>query len=48
MHRYKAGADLLPGCLSDGEAGMVAVAVWFRFMAVRQLVWNNDYNIKPR
>ena len=48
MHRYNAGSDLLPGCRSDGEAGMVAMAVWFRFMALRQLVWNNDYNIKPR
>ena len=48
MHRYNAGSDLLPACRADGEAGMVAMAVWFRFMALRQLVWNNDYNIKPR
>jgi alpha-glucan,water dikinase len=48
MHRYNIAADLLGGCKSDGEAGMVAMAVWFRFMAVRQLVWNNDYNVKPR
>ena len=48
MHRYNLAADLLPGCRGEGEAGMVAMAVWMRFMALRQLVWNNDYNIKPR
>ena len=48
MHRYNVGSDLLPGCRGAGEAGMVAMATWFRFMALRQLVWNNDYNIKPR
>jgi alpha-glucan,water dikinase len=48
MHRYNTGSDLLPGCRADGEAGLVAMAVWFRFMALRQLVWNNDYNVKPR
>ena len=48
MHRYNIGSDLLPGCRGAGEAGMVAMATWFRFMALRQLVWNNDYNIKPR
>ena len=48
MHRYNIASDLLPGCRGAGEAGMVAMATWFRFMALRQLVWNNDYNIKPR
>ena len=48
MHRYNKAADLLAGCKGDGEAGMVAMAVWFRFMSLRQLVWNDDYNVKPR
>ena len=48
MHRYNIASDLIPGCRAEGEAGLVAMATWFRFMALRQLVWNNDYNIKPR
>jgi len=48
MHRYNAGADMLSNAHSKGEAGLVALFCWFRFMALRQLVWNNDYNIKPR
>ena len=48
MHRYNAGADMLPASHGKGEAGLVAMFCWFRFMALRQLVWNNDYNIKPR
>ena len=48
MHRYNAAADLLSTCHDEGEAGLLAMFVWFRFMALRQLVWNNDYNIKPR
>ena len=48
MHRYNAAADLLGTCHDEGEAGLLAMFTWFRFMALRQLVWNNDYNIKPR
>ena len=48
MHRYNAGADMLAAAHGKGEAGLVAMFCWFRFMALRQLVWNNDYNIKPR
>lgn len=48
MHRFNIASDLIPQCKGEGEAGLVAMAVWFRFMALRQLVWNNDYNIKPR
>ena len=46
MHRYNIASDLIPGCRAEGEAGLVAMATWFRFAALRQLVWNNDYNIK--
>ena len=48
MHRYNAAADLLSSCHDEGESGLIAMFTWFRFMALRQLVWNNDYNIKPR
>lgn len=48
MHRYNAGADMLEEMLVNGEPGLTALFCWFRFMALRQLVWNNDYNIKPR
>jgi alpha-glucan,water dikinase len=48
MHRYNAGADMLGAMHSAGEPGLTALFCWFRFMALRQLVWNNDYNIKPR
>ena len=48
MHRYNAGADMLSEMHGNGEPGLVALFCWFRFMALRQLVWNNDYNIKPR
>lgn len=48
MHRYNAGADMLGEMHGKGEPGLVALFSWFRFMALRQLVWNNDYNIKPR
>ena len=48
MHRYNAGADMLGAMHGAGEPGLTALFCWFRFMALRQLVWNNDYNIKPR
>ncbi|CEG00106.1 Pyruvate phosphate dikinase,PEP/pyruvate-binding [Ostreococcus tauri] len=48
MHRYNAGADMLGDMHGNGEPGLTALFCWFRFMALRQLVWNNDYNIKPR
>ena len=32
----------------DDESAMAAIFVWIRFCALRQLVWNHNYNIKPR
>lgn len=29
-------------------AGLVAVAVWLRLSSLRLLVWNHNYNVKPR
>lgn len=31
-----------------GLSGLVAVAVWLRFSALRLLTWNHNYNVKPR
>ena len=48
MHRYNIGAGIMGSMHGKGEKGMVAMATWFRFMALRQLQWNNNYNVKPR
>lgn len=29
-------------------SGLVAVAVWLRLSSLRLLVWNRNYNVKPR
>ncbi|KAJ6771216.1 ALPHA-GLUCAN WATER DIKINASE 1 CHLOROPLASTIC-RELATED, partial [Salix koriyanagi] len=31
-----------------GELGFAGILVWMRFMATRQLIWNKNYNVKPR
>ncbi|MBA0760108.1 hypothetical protein Gotri_022887 [Gossypium trilobum] len=31
-----------------GELGLAGILVWMRFMATRQLIWNKNYNVKPR
>lgn len=33
---------------SAGQLGFAGILVWMRFMATRQLVWNKNYNVKPR
>ncbi|CAI5512548.1 unnamed protein product [Closterium sp. Naga37s-1] len=48
MHRFNLGTQVLDKAKSQGELGLAAVFVWFRFMASRQLVWNKNYNVKPR
>ncbi|KAK3278362.1 alpha-glucan water dikinase [Cymbomonas tetramitiformis] len=49
MHRYNTVNDLLQGALgSNEEDAIVAIFVWLRFCASRHLVWNQNYNIKPR
>jgi len=50
MHRFNAAL----GMLNDGrgsddpEGAMTLLYVWLRFCEIRQLVWNKNYNIKPR
>mmetsp|Transcript_11917 Transcript_11917/g.20114 ORF Transcript_11917/g.20114 Transcript_11917/m.20114 type:complete len:1364 (+) Transcript_11917:166-4257(+) len=49
MHRFNTASDLLEESLgSDDEGSFAALFVWLRFSALRQLVWNKNYNIKPR
>eukprot|EP00271_Cylindrocystis_brebissonii_P010276 TRINITY_DN26421_c0_g1_i1.p1 TRINITY_DN26421_c0_g1~~TRINITY_DN26421_c0_g1_i1.p1 ORF type:complete len:1482 (-),score=381.52 TRINITY_DN26421_c0_g1_i1:676-5121(-) len=48
MHRYNVGTGIVEQASTQGELGLAAVLVWFRFMATRQLIWNKNYNVKPR
>jgi alpha-glucan,water dikinase len=48
MHRFNTANELLKRCEGDGEAAVVVLFAWLRFMATRQLVWNRNYNVKPR
>ncbi|KAL3819264.1 hypothetical protein ACJIZ3_005169 [Penstemon smallii] len=48
MHRFNIAADLVDQATKGGELGLAAILVWMRFMATRQLIWNKNYNVKPR
>ncbi|KAH0756297.1 hypothetical protein KY290_026567 [Solanum tuberosum] len=48
MHRFNIAADLIEDATSAGELGFTGILVWMRFMATRQLIWNKNYNVKPR
>ncbi|XP_031271017.1 alpha-glucan water dikinase, chloroplastic isoform X2 [Pistacia vera] len=48
MHRFNIAADLVEQAKDAGELGFAAILVWMRFMATRQLIWNKNYNVKPR
>jgi len=48
MHRYNFAAERLGRAAAAGHDGLVVMFTWFRFMAMRQLVINRNYNIKPR
>ncbi|KAL0408586.1 UNVERIFIED_CONTAM: Alpha-glucan water dikinase, chloroplastic [Sesamum radiatum] len=48
MHRFNIAADLMEQATSAGELGLAAILVWMRYMATRQLIWNKNYNVKPR
>lgn len=48
MHRFNIASDLLQEAKDAGELGLAGILVWMRFMATRQLVWNKNYNVKPR
>lgn len=46
--RFNIAADLMEQATNAGELGLAAILVWMRFMATRQLIWNKNYNVKPR
>lgn len=48
MHRFNIAADLVEQAKEAGELGLAGILVWMRFMATRQLIWNKNYNVKPR
>ncbi|KAK9675652.1 hypothetical protein RND81_11G021500 [Saponaria officinalis] len=48
MHRFNIAADLINEAADAGELGLAGILVWMRFMATRQLIWNKNYNVKPR
>ncbi|KAL7196896.1 hypothetical protein ACSBR1_036832 [Camellia fascicularis] len=48
MHRFNIAADLVDEAKYAGELGFAGILVWMRFMATRQLIWNKNYNVKPR
>ncbi|KAG0553488.1 hypothetical protein KC19_12G015100 [Ceratodon purpureus] len=48
MHRYNIATGLTERAKNEGELAQAGILVWLRFMATRQLVWNKNYNVKPR
>ncbi|XP_022151917.1 alpha-glucan water dikinase, chloroplastic [Momordica charantia] len=48
MHRFNIAADLMDEAKDARELGLAGMLVWMRFMATRQLIWNKNYNVKPR
>lgn len=48
MHRFNIASDLIDQAKNAGELGFAGILVWMRFMATRQLIWNKNYNVKPR
>ncbi|XP_051122172.1 alpha-glucan water dikinase, chloroplastic isoform X2 [Andrographis paniculata] len=48
MHRFNIAADLMEQAINNGDLGLAAILVWMRYMATRQLIWNKNYNVKPR
>jgi len=47
MHRFNLCHDLL-GRFDRDLQGQALLFVWLRFSAIRQLVWQRNYNTKPR
>ncbi|KAG2427905.1 hypothetical protein HYH02_014507 [Chlamydomonas schloesseri] len=50
MHRYNAGSELVQMAAGSGEAeaALAALTAWLRLSSARLLVWNRNYNVKPR
>ncbi|KAL3680910.1 hypothetical protein R1sor_023866 [Riccia sorocarpa] len=48
MHRYNIATGLTDRAKDEGDLALVGILVWLRYMATRQLIWNKNYNVKPR
>lgn len=48
FYRFNIAADLTEEARDVGLLGFSGILVWLRFMAMRQLIWNKNYNVKPR
>eukprot|EP00257_Ricinus_communis_P020529 XP_015579774.1 LOW QUALITY PROTEIN: alpha-glucan water dikinase 2 [Ricinus communis] len=48
MLRFNIATELMERCKFEGESGLIGILVWLRFMACRHLMWNKNYNVKPR
>ncbi|BBN15240.1 alpha-glucan, water dikinase [Marchantia polymorpha subsp. ruderalis] len=48
MHRYNIAVGLASQAKEEGELALAGILVWLRYMATRQLIWNKNYNVKPR
>ncbi|KAI8527034.1 hypothetical protein RHMOL_Rhmol12G0045200 [Rhododendron molle] len=48
MHRFNIAAGLVYEAKDAGKLGFAGLLVWLRFVATRQLIWNKNYNVKPR
>jgi alpha-glucan,water dikinase len=48
LGRFNIAADLVDQARDAGLLGIVGLFVWIRFMSTRQLIWNKNYNVKPR
>ncbi|PPD97840.1 hypothetical protein GOBAR_DD05148 [Gossypium barbadense] len=46
--KFNIASDLMDQAKNIGELGLAGILVWMRFMATRQLIWNKNYNVKPR
>lgn len=46
--RYNIATELTERAKNEGTLALVGILVWLRYMATRQLVWNKNYNVKPR
>lgn len=46
--RFNIASELIDEAKNAGQLGLAGILVWMRFMATRQLIWNKNYNVKPR
>ena len=47
MHRYRNASTFIDKH-GDSTNALIAILVWLRLASIRELVWNKNYNVKPR